>query len=123
MCPDLDKSTLKANTCCRDDNSGSNLLLPVMEVVIVYDDRIQIQSPYRLRSLLDVLNGRADTSPTFVMKTFLGSAQKSLKELKLLVKLPDCVCSIPFLVDRDMSLTFKAKELSNAEFNTQAKWL
>ena len=74
-------------------------------------------------SLLDVLNCRANKLPTreFVMKIFLGSARKLLLELKLLVKLPDCVCSIPFLVDKDMdNLTFKVKEISNAVFNTQA---
>ena len=55
------------------------------------------------------------------MKTFLGSARKRLQELKLLVKLPDCVRSIPFLVDKDMdNLSFKVKEISNAAFNKQA---
>ena len=54
------------------------------------------------------------------MKTFLGSARKRLQELKLLVKLPDCVCSIPFPGDKNMDLTFKVKELSNAVFNIQA---
>ena len=54
------------------------------------------------------------------MQTFLGSARKLLQELKLLVKLPDCVFSIPFLVDKDMDLTFKVKELSNAVFNMKA---
>ena len=53
------------------------------------------------------------------MKTFLGSAWKRLQELKLLMKMPDRVCSIPFLVDKDMDLTFKFKELSNAVFNMQ----
>ena len=51
------------------------------------------------------------------MKTFLGSARKRLQELILLVKLSDCACSIPFLVDKDMDLTFK--ELNNAVFNMQ----
>ena len=53
------------------------------------------------------------------MKTFLVSAKKRLQELKLLVKL-DGVCSIPFRVDKDMDITFKVKELSNAMFNMQA---
>ena len=56
----------------------------------------------------------------FMIKTFLGSATKRLQELKLLVKLPNCVCSIPFLVDRDMNLIFKINELCNPVFNMQA---
>ena len=40
--------------------------------------------------------------------------------MKFLVKLPDCVCSILFLVDKDMDFTFKVKELSNAMFNMQS---
>ena len=35
------------------------------------------------------------------------------------MKMPDRVCSIPFLVDNDMNLTFKVKELSNVVFNMQ----
>ena len=37
MCPGLDKSTLKTNIFYQDDNGGSNLLLPVMEVVTIYE--------------------------------------------------------------------------------------
>ena len=126
MCLGLDKSTLNTNTCYHDDNGGSNLLVPIMEVVLVYE-RVK----YRLNALIDsgsersyladVINCRANKLPTreFVIKTFLGSTRKVLQELKLLVKLPDGVCSIPFLVDRDVDLTFKVKELSNAVFNMQ----
>ena len=35
MCPGLDKSTLDTDTCYRDDNGGSNLLLLIIEVVLV----------------------------------------------------------------------------------------
>ena len=131
MCPGLDKSTLDTNTCYRDDNGRSNLLLPIMEIVLVYEG-----VEYRFSalidpgnecsnladSLLDILNCWANKLPSreFVMKTFLGSAKKRLQEFKLLVKLPDCVCFIPYLVDKDMDLTFKVKKLSNAMFNMQA---
>ena len=127
MCPGLDKSTLDTNTCYRDDNGCSNLLLLIMEVVLVYDgveysfnaliDSGNVRS-YLADSLLNVLNCKANKLPTrkFVMKTFLGSARKRLQELKL----PDCVYSIPFLVDKNVDLTFKVKELSNAVFDMQA---
>ena len=69
--------------------------------------------------LLDIFNCKADTLPTreFVMKAFLGSVRKRLKELELSVNLSDCECSIPFMVDRDMDITFKVKELNNAVLN------
>ena len=53
------------------------------------------------------------------MKTFLGSARKHLREFELSLKLFDSDCSISFLMDRDMDLTFKVKELSNAVLNMQ----
>ena len=65
MCPWLDKSTLDTNTCYRDDISGSNLLLSMMEVVLVcegveYGFNALIDSSrersYLADSLLDVLN-------------------------------------------------------------------
>ena len=37
MCPGRDRFTLDTNTCYRDDNGSNNLLLPVMEVVFVYE--------------------------------------------------------------------------------------
>ena len=118
ICSGLDKSTLDTNTFYRDDNGGSNALLPIIEVVLVYEgveyrfnafidsDR---ERSYLADSLLDILNCSANKLPAreFVMKTFLGSDRKCLQEFKLLVKLPNCVCSIPFLVDKGMDLTFK----------------
>ena len=129
-CHSLDKSTLDTNTCYCDNNCGSNLLLPIMEVVLVYEGveyrfNVLINSgskcSYLADSLLDVLNFRANKLPTrgFVMKTVLGSVRKCLQEMKLLVKLPDCVCSYSFLVDKDMDLTFRVKELRNTAFNMQ----
>ena len=73
MCPSLDKSTLDTNTCYRDDNGGYNLLLPIMEVVPVYEgveyrfnaliDSGSVRS-YSADSLLDVRNCRANKLPT-----------------------------------------------------------
>ena len=131
MCSGLDKSTLNTNTCYRDDNGGSNWLLPIMELVFVYkgvEYRFNVfidsgsERSYLADSLQDVLNCRVNKLSTqeFVMKTFLGSARKLVQELKLFVKLPDAVCSIPFLVDKNMDLTFKVKELCNAVFDMQA---
>ena len=44
MRPGKDKSTLKTNTCYQGDKGSSNLLLPVMEGVIIYE-RVE----YRLK--------------------------------------------------------------------------
>ena len=82
-CPGLDKSTLDTNTCYCDDNGRSNLLLPIMEVVSVYEG-----VEYRFNALIDsgsersyladflqdVLNCRAYKLLTrrFEMKIFLG---------------------------------------------------
>ena len=103
----------------------------IIEVVLA-DERVEYrfnafidsgsERSYLLDFLLDVLNCRVNKLPTreFIMKTFLAFARKRLLELKLLVKLPDTVCSIPFLVDKDIdNLIFKVKELSNAAFNIQ----
>ena len=129
MCPGLDNFTLDTNTCYHDDNDGSSLLLPKMEVVFVYEgfeyrynaliDSYNKRS-YLADSLPSVLNCRANKLPTreFVMKNFLGSARKRLHELKLLVKLLYCACSIPFLVDKHIDFTFKVKGISSTVFNS-----
>ena len=52
-----------------------------------------------------------------IIKTFLGSARKSLNELELCVKLPNFGCSVPFLVDKCLDLQFHVKGLSAAARN------
>ena len=42
----------------------------------------------------------------FIIKTFIGSARRSLNELELCVKLPNFECSVPFLVDECSDLQF-----------------
>ncbi len=38
LCSGLDKPSFYTNTCYRDDDDGgSNLLLPIMEVVLIYE--------------------------------------------------------------------------------------
>ena len=68
MCPGLDKSTLDINTCYRDDNGGSNLLLHIMEFVLVYGVEYRFNTiidssserSYLADSLLDVQDCRAN---------------------------------------------------------------
>ena len=75
MCPGLDKSTSDTNTCYCDDNGGMNLLLPIMEVVLVYDGveyrfnglvGSDNERSYLANSLLDV-NCEANKLPSQVL--------------------------------------------------------
>lgn len=129
LCPGGVKPSLETNACYHDIG-GSNLLL-IMEVVVKYggaEYRFNAlidsgsERSYLKESLLHVLTCGANTLPTreFVMKTFLGSARKRLREIELSLKLSNADGSIPFLVDSDMDLTFKIKELSNAVLNMRA---
>ena len=117
-----------------DDNGNSNLLLPIMEVGLVYEEveyRLNVlidsgsERSYLADSLLQVQNCWSYKLPNreFVMKTFLWYARRRLQELKKSVKLPDCVGSIPFLGDKDMDLTIKVKELSLIWRLVVVRWL
>ena len=53
----------------------------------------------------------------FIIKTFLGSARRSLNEIELCVKLPNFECSVPFLVDECLDLHFHVRGLSAAVRN------
>ena len=111
-----------------------NLLLPIVQITVVGDKLEKTfnclldsdsQRSYLSDGVLDILHchsvpmkkKKKKKKKESIIKTFLGSAKRSLNELELCVKLPNFECSVPFLFDEYLDLQFHVKGLSAAVRN------